>query len=221
MVADLRVQAPDLVCHGGDLAVMGGEPAAVVDRIRELGWPGVAGNTDEALWDPAPGERVMAAAPALRGWLEVLLGRLVPWAREALGEERVSWLRAQPLTRTEAGLTLVHATPADLWRAPLPGVPDDQLAAPYAAIAGPVVYGHIHRAFARTVAGRLLANAGSAGLPWDGDPRPGYLLFDGDSVTVRRVAHDPGADDSLLRRAGFPLPEWLATIRARAVFEHP
>src|SRR5207302_7945171 len=31
---------------------MGAQPAAVVDRVRELGWPGVVGNTDEVLWRP-------------------------------------------------------------------------------------------------------------------------------------------------------------------------
>ena len=52
VVADLRRRAPDVVVHGGDLALMGPRPAEVVDRVRELGWPGVVGNTDELLWRP-------------------------------------------------------------------------------------------------------------------------------------------------------------------------
>ena len=50
VVADVERRAPDVVLHGGDLALMGAQPAAVIDRVRELGWPGVVGNTDEALW---------------------------------------------------------------------------------------------------------------------------------------------------------------------------
>jgi len=50
---DIALQGPDLVVHGGDLVLNGPGPADVVDRIRELGWPGVMGNTDEMLWNRA------------------------------------------------------------------------------------------------------------------------------------------------------------------------
>src|SRR5215470_16026288 len=52
VIADLRTTAPDLVVHGGDLMAGGPRPAEVIDRIRELNWPGVLGNTDEMLWMP-------------------------------------------------------------------------------------------------------------------------------------------------------------------------
>ena len=39
--ADLAQHDPNLVIHLGDLAVLGPRPAAVIDRIQELGWPGV------------------------------------------------------------------------------------------------------------------------------------------------------------------------------------
>jgi hypothetical protein len=34
---------------GGDLAAGGCRPAEVVDLVRQLGWPGIVGNTDELL----------------------------------------------------------------------------------------------------------------------------------------------------------------------------
>ena len=52
VLADLRLTSPDLVLHGGDLAHGGAGPAAIVDRIRDLGWQGVLGNTDELLFKP-------------------------------------------------------------------------------------------------------------------------------------------------------------------------
>ncbi len=52
VLADLRETAPDLVFHGGDLADSGASPVEVVDRIRDLGWPTVVGNTDEMLFRP-------------------------------------------------------------------------------------------------------------------------------------------------------------------------
>ena len=49
ILADLRRMSPDLILHGGDLADCGSSPSGIVDEIRDLGWPGVAGNTDEML----------------------------------------------------------------------------------------------------------------------------------------------------------------------------
>src|SRR3984885_6503194 len=53
VLADIRRMAPDLVLHGGDLADPGSSPIEVVDRIRDLGWRGVMGNTDEMLVRPS------------------------------------------------------------------------------------------------------------------------------------------------------------------------
>jgi len=52
VLADLRRTSPDLILHGGDLADGGSSPVEVVDRVRDLGWPGVVGNTDEMLFRP-------------------------------------------------------------------------------------------------------------------------------------------------------------------------
>jgi hypothetical protein len=38
--------------RGGDLADAGASPVEIVDRIRDLGWQGVVGNTDEMLFRP-------------------------------------------------------------------------------------------------------------------------------------------------------------------------
>jgi 3',5'-cyclic AMP phosphodiesterase CpdA len=43
---DLKIAAPDLILHGGDLAHGGSSPAEVVDLVRTFGWPGVMGNAD-------------------------------------------------------------------------------------------------------------------------------------------------------------------------------
>jgi 3',5'-cyclic AMP phosphodiesterase CpdA len=52
VLADLQQTSPDLILHGGDLADGGSRPAETVDRIRDLGWQGVMGNTDEMLCRP-------------------------------------------------------------------------------------------------------------------------------------------------------------------------
>jgi 3',5'-cyclic AMP phosphodiesterase CpdA len=67
VIADIDRRGPDAVVHGGDLVLMGPEPAQVVDRVRELGWPGVVGNTDELLWHPDERERQEQRAPGSAG----------------------------------------------------------------------------------------------------------------------------------------------------------
>ena len=52
VLADLRQTSPDLILHGGDLAQGGASAAEIVDQIRDLGWQGVVGNTDEMLFAP-------------------------------------------------------------------------------------------------------------------------------------------------------------------------
>src|ERR1700730_806265 len=85
VLADLRQTSPDLIMHGGDLADGGASPVEIVDRIRELGWQGVIGNTDEMLSRPASLEEFASqssAPPSL--WAAVR--EMAAFTREVLGE---------------------------------------------------------------------------------------------------------------------------------------
>ena len=65
VLADLGQTSPDLVLHGGDLVHGGSRSAEIVDRVRELGWEGVVGNTDEMLWMPENLEEFARNVPKL------------------------------------------------------------------------------------------------------------------------------------------------------------
>ncbi len=52
VIADLKRVGADAVIHSGDLVGGGASPAEVIDRVRDLGWPGVYGNAEEMLWAP-------------------------------------------------------------------------------------------------------------------------------------------------------------------------
>lgn len=84
VISDLSQRGVDRVLHGGDLALMGPRPAQVVDRIAELGWAGVVGNTDELLWRPDEHDRQLARAPKLA----TLLGLLFNAYARAAGTRR-------------------------------------------------------------------------------------------------------------------------------------
>jgi putative phosphoesterase len=215
VVADLRRRAPDLVHHGGDLATSGAHPTEVVDRIRELGWPGVCGNTDEMLWEPGPLAGLARRHPQLQPLWQVL-DEIAMATRDRLGEERIQWLRNLPLELRQPPLALVHASPGNIWAAPLPEATDAELADTYRSLAAPVaVYGHIHRSFVRPCGAHIVANTGSLSLSHDGDARASYLLLDGLHVRIERVDYDLEGEAAALLRSGLPRADWLcACLRA-------
>jgi putative phosphoesterase len=224
VIAALEGDAPDVVFHGGDIAAIGPRPAEVIDRIRDLGWSGVMGNTDEILFDT--GSEIEAEqlrrAPNLRGWLRTLFGTLAPWAAERLNDEQITWLRKLPRELRHDGLLLVHASPTDLWRAPMPTAADEELVEIYGGQSSEVVaYGHIHRPFVRTIGGLTVANTGSVGLPYDGDWRPSYVLIDDGEPSVRRVSYDLDRSARDTVAAGFQLARWLAEVQRAGSFHQP
>ena len=189
VIGDLAHRGVDRVVHGGDLALAGCRGAEVIDRVRELGWPGIVGNTDELLWRPEEHERQVRNSPKLRPLLEMLFDNYAPATRAALGEERIAWLRKLPPEYRSEGVAVVHAGPDDLWRAPLPDCEDSELATTYGALdAETVVYGHIHRPYVRELGRFTVANSGSVGNSFDGDRRAAYALIEDGGVQIVRVA---------------------------------
>jgi putative phosphoesterase len=214
VLADLRDAAPDLILHGGDLADSGSSPVEIVDRIRDLGWSGVMGNTDEMLVRPSALESFasQSAAPAP---LWAAITEIASATRVILGEERLAWIESLPLRYEHAPVALVHASPSSCWHAPANDATDDALEATFAPLAQPVVvYGHIHRPFVRmlTAAALTVANAGSVGLPYDGDPRASYALVEGKTVSLRRVQYDLERELRRLSNCGLPGADWTASM---------
>src|SRR6266436_342613 len=72
VLADLRETSPDLILHGGDLADGGASPVEIVDRIRDLGWQGVVGNTDEMLFRPESLTEFAEQSPNLKSLFAVV-----------------------------------------------------------------------------------------------------------------------------------------------------
>ncbi|MDX1983286.1 MAG: metallophosphoesterase family protein [Bryobacteraceae bacterium] len=221
VLADLRWTSPDLILHGGDLADSGSSPVEIVDRIRELGWPGVAGNTDEMLFRPESLNALAIQAPGLQTLFSVI-AEMAAAAREALGEERLAWLRGLPRVQVQGPMALVHAAPGSLWRAPAPEAGDAELEGVYGVLGAPVaVHGHLHRPYVREVSGMTVANTGSAGLPYDGDRRASYLLLDGVKPAIRRVEYDVEKEIRALSGSGLPHAGWVGGMLESGSFRMP
>ena len=212
VLADLRLTAPDLILHGGDLPQGGSRPADIVDRIRDLGWQGVLGNTDEMLFRPQSLEEFAnqsSAPPALWGAVREM-GKATC---QTLGEDRVAWLSRLPVKQVHGPVALVHASPESTWRSPAAEADDAELLSVYGPLGKPiVVYGHIHRSYIRNMSGMMVANTGSVSLSYDGDRRAAYLLLDDSTPTIRRVEYDVDKELKALSSCGLPHSDWVAKI---------
>jgi len=215
VIADLEQVAPDLVIQGGDLVAGGHRPVEVLDRVRERGWPGVQGNTDEMLWRPELFDQFMRTVPQLAQVWRMVFQQQAPATRDLIGADRLAWLRQMPLEWRGDGLAVVHAAPGNLWRSPMHNATNEELETTYAPLDRAIVaYGHIHVPFVRGIGNRVVANCGSVGMPFDGDPRASYLVVDEGVASIRRVEYDVEGEIASLTRSSYPDAERIAqTLR--------
>jgi predicted phosphodiesterase len=210
VLGDLRQTAPDLILHGGDLPHGGASPAEIVDRIRDLGWQGVVGNTDEMLFAPESLKAFASQSPAPPSLWDAVREMAVA-VHEVLGAERLAWLAALPRVLVQGPMALVHASPESLWRAPGPEAGDTELESVYSPLGQPIaVYAHIHRSYIRCGSRTTVANTGSISLSYDGDRRAAYLLLDESKPSIRRVEYDVHKEIQALSACGLPHAGWLA-----------
>lgn len=223
VLTDLRQTAPDLILHGGDLSHAGSAPAEIVDRIRDLGWSGVLGNTDEMLFNPDSLTDFAKPKPTLQSLFKAI-EEIAAVERSTLGEERLVWLSNLPRVQIHSPIALVHASPKTTWQAPMEAS-DTELQSVYAPLGQPLaVYGHIHRSYIRElrcVPGLTVVNSGSVSLSHDGDQRAAYLLLDGAKPTIRRVEYDVDKEVKALVASHLPHADWIARILTNARPEMP
>jgi putative phosphoesterase len=221
VIDDLAVRAPDVVINGGDLVGSGARPAEVIDLVASLGWRGVFGNTDEALWNPRPLREFAQRLPALQATWDAVSAD-VEWTRAAVGDARIEKLKRLPIHMSEANVAVVHASMESAWSSPLTTASDDDLRAAYGPLgASVVVYGHVHTPFIREMDGLTVANSGSVGMPHDGDSRASYLLIDNGRPCICRVEYDVEAEIRELTARHHPLVDWIATILRTARYAAP
>ncbi len=168
---------PDLVLVGGD-AVPGPFAVATLDRLAQLPTRWIRGNgereTAAALAGPAPDPEDLAAVTA----------RL---SAEELGAARARPLGELPLTTEVDGVLYFHATPADDAEILTRISPDERYAEALSGVThGLVVAGHTHQQHDRMVGGTRFINAGSVGLPYEGDGAARWLWV-ADGVPERRA----------------------------------
>ena len=197
VLADPRAADPDAVLVGGD-AVPGQFARETLQRLDSLGVPvhWVRGNGEREV-----AEAVGAPAPAP----DDLAARMAAITAAALGEEPARALGRLPLTVELDQVLFCHASPRrddemltrlstpERWADALTGVP-----------AGLVVAGHTHQQDDRVVGAARFVNAGSVGLPYEGDGAARWLwIADGEPV-LRHTDYDAAGAASRMLEAGWP-----------------
>lgn len=225
-IAALEAALSDLSAAGsadkiwvlGDLSLFGSDPVACIQQVRQL--PAVEvlqGNTDRYL---VTGQRPPAPAPPDAANWDAMPRRLTrreetfSWTVARLSYEDYEYLRDLPteLRLDVAGyrrVTGFHGGPGNDEFGFAPQTEDATIKQQLAAIpAGLTVMGHTHLPMDRQIGEHRVVNVGSVGMPFDGDPRACYALFDFDggqvSVGWRRVEYDIQKAAHYLEALGYP-----------------
>jgi predicted phosphodiesterase len=210
VLAEPDVRAADVIVLTGDMAT-GPQPVPTLDRLVALG--------DRARWVKGNCERELVTRA--RG------GPASPypisdWAAAQLRADQVDLLDGLPRTLTLevrgfGDVLFCHATPRDdeefvfvdsdlpRWAEVLAGVADTVRT---------VVCGHTHMPFTRLVDRRVVANAGSVGMPY-GSTGAQWALLAGGTVQLRRTEFDREAACAAVvaDAAGCPgITEWADAI---------
>ncbi|MHC4938278.1 MAG: metallophosphoesterase family protein [Planctomycetota bacterium] len=206
VLADLGKHEVDGCVLMGDYFLFGPRPREVYERLRDLDWPAIEGNTD----------RYIVGANAEHPFAE-----MIGWYRKQLGEDGLAWASDRPFSREDGTLLVVHANPTnledlligeqDVWESYQLTTAEEGARLMEGVEADLTVYGHIHYFSSGEFGGRQVASIGSIGMPFDGDPRAAYAIagWDGShwSIEPHRVAYDQESVAAEVRAQGTQLAE--------------
>ena len=197
VLGDTRASEPDTVVIGGDV-VPGPFADATLARLRELTVP--------LRWIRGNGEREVAESISLEDLPDDdLAARTAAITAAEIGPEQAQALGALPVTVEIDGVLFCHASPrrddemltrlslAERWNAALAGVD-----------AALVVAGHTHQQDDRLVGSVRFVNAGSVGLPYEGDGSARWLWIADGVPDLRRTPYDNVRSGHRMLEAGWP-----------------
>jgi predicted phosphodiesterase len=197
VLADPRAADPDAVLVGGD-TVPGPFARDTLARLDALRVPvhRVRGNGEREV-----AEAIGAPAAAPDDWA----ARTAAITAAELGDDHAQALGEQPLTVQLDGVLFCHASPRRddemLTRLSTPERWKQALAGVTAAL---VVAGHTHQQDDRVVSGVRFVNAGSVGLPYEGDAAARWLWLADGEPELRQTAYDGACAGARILAAGWP-----------------
>jgi putative phosphoesterase len=199
VLKDLSQQGnADHIIVAGDIFAFGPAPNEVLTTVRQLPHAHfLLGNTDRYLL-----QETYPSTPNGDDWKDKLLLSF-RWTAERLGLEGVRFLKTLPpfqvIQEGNRQLLVVHGSPrSDEEGLTVKTAAEDLENMPVGPKVAVIACGHTHVPMDRTIEGVRVVNAGSVGLPFDGDPRACYAVISSlaangsgpTRVELRRVAYD-------------------------------
>jgi putative phosphoesterase len=175
VIEHVEAWKPDHVLLVGDVVNRGPRPAECLALFQERqladGWETVRGNHEEYVISQANHGHTLNQS-------EAAVHQATIWTYQQLGCD-VSPLQAMPLQHNLTApdgseLRLTHGSMAGLRTGIYPFTTITELRDLIQPAPAVICVGHTHRALIRQIDDTLVVNAGSVGLPFDGDTRTGY-----------------------------------------------
>lgn len=166
----------DAIVVGGDF-LYGPYPAETLRRVRALEAVVLRGNCEET-----PEEH----------------------DRNALTDDELAWAAALPLAVELDGVVYCHATPTDNRPATTAATGDELVEQLFAGTAGTVVIGHTHHQFDRRIGDLRVVNAGSVGMPYEGDVAAFWAIVEDGEPCHTRTPIDVDRAVAGLRASDWP-----------------
>jgi putative phosphoesterase len=201
VLADPHVGEPDTIVVGGDV-VPGAFSSECLTVLRRLEPPvhWVRGNGEREVADAAARGIDAASVP-----LDALTERTAAMTAAALGAEMSRWLGALPTMIELDGVLYCHATPRLDDEMVTRISPAERWVEIVAGVGSPlVVGGHTHQQDDRQVGVVRFVNAGSVGLPYEGDPAARWALIVDGTPELRRTEYDGAAAGRRMLGSGWP-----------------
>jgi putative phosphoesterase len=213
VLSDLERVESDLVVVGGDVA-SGPMPVEVLDRLQAVGnrvrW--VRGNADRevlAAYDGGP--------QAIEAIMSDPVLAMDGWAASRIGKRHHDLLASFP-GRVEVDIEGIgavlfcHATPNSDEEIVTTVTPEGRLRGILAGTEQDVVVcGHVHTQYDRRLDDKRVVNAGSVGLPYQGEPVGAFwALLGPEGVELRRSDYELRAAVERFRAVGYPAVEDFA-----------
>ncbi|MDG5786939.1 metallophosphoesterase family protein [Evansella sp. AB-P1] len=194
VLQDIHNKNVDKIIVLGDISYRGPEPKRALDIIRSLKTDVIKGNADEWVVRGIKEGEVPEKA-------REMMTKERDWIVSKLDEQDLNYLKTLPKEHSiqltdNISIQVFHATPNSLFEVVLPDEDAEEIKEKMMGQndASIYLYGHIHQPYVRYIQGKVIANVGSVGLPFDGLPQASYMLVEEKegqfNITNQRVKYD-------------------------------
>ena len=209
VVEHIATQNIDEVIVAGDLVGRGPQGSRVIEHVKRLGWETIRGNHEDYILG------FLRREVPENWWHEDVWAASRWMAAEASAHE--DYIDSLPLNTVRPGLHILHGSPRSINEGIGKWTSIEDRRAFVEAVEEPIlVCAHTHRTMNMDVDGRKIVNVGSVGMPFNGNWKAQYAIFDDEGdrweVTFPEVEYDREVFYDIYDSSGF-LKEGKITAR--------